>query len=197
MRSMNEGIESGLFQPAGRWQEHWSLPAQRLPIEIFVWNGAHHDRWTSFKYLLRIIYIYGFPYSAISMYAYLRIHSWAATGESWAKQTYRLKYATRLSVIPTKHSAQHAKHTSTAWERKSMSQFDFKGFLAAFRTICTISNRVTMRDPKAMNPKESVDAGPKAESVWCFGCAWKLWESFVPRGRTSVLGPAVQSSTSL
>jgi hypothetical protein len=39
--------------------------------------------------------MYGLPYSAISMYAY------------------RLKYSTRPSTQPTKHSAQHANTTPT------------------------------------------------------------------------------------
>ena len=39
-----------------------------------------------------------------------------------------------------------------------------------------------MRDPKVMDPNESVDALPKAESVGCFGCAWKLYENHSYRG---------------
>lgn len=36
-----------------------------------------------------------------------------------------------------------------------------------------------MRDPNAIDPKESVDARPKAESVGCFGCTWKLCENYL------------------
>jgi hypothetical protein len=42
-------------------------------------------------------------------------------------------------------------------------------FLAAFRIRRTISRIATIRDPNAIDPRESVEARPKALRVGCFG----------------------------
>jgi hypothetical protein len=42
-------------------------------------------------------------------------------------------------------------------------------FLAAFRIRWMISKIVTIRDPKAIDPRESVEARPKALRFGCLG----------------------------
>lgn len=121
------------------------------------------------------------------MYAYLdervKHHTKAQDIDSL---TYRLKYSTILSIQPIKHAAQQARHASTATICRHYYVFStgrhitcsrcpsaFALFLAALRIILRSSKRVTINEPNAIEPRESVEARLKAERVGCFGYANK------------------------
>jgi hypothetical protein len=95
-----------------------------------------------------------------------------------------LKYSARFWRIPTKQAAQHARHTSTAaissMHQKPIEEKDELNIRwpsaaafcwTAFRINLRRSRIVTIKDPNAIEPRESVDARPNAERVGCFGCS--------------------------
>jgi len=74
---------------------------------------------------------------------------------------------------PMKHTAQHAKHASTARNEVDAKHSRWPSALALsfaiLRTSLISSSSVTIREPNAMEPKDSVDARMKADVVGCLG----------------------------
>jgi hypothetical protein len=66
-------------------------------------------------------------------------------------------------IHPTKHSAQHARSASTGWPSALAL------FRTEFRMRRRISSSVTIRDPKATEPKD-LKARPRECSVGRLGC---------------------------
>ena len=79
--------------------------------------------------------------------------------DNFFEMAYLLKYCTMPSIHPMKHSAQRARHASTGCPSALAL------FLATFKSIRMSSRIVTISEPKAIEPSESVDARTNAERV--------------------------------
>lgn len=109
------------------------------------------------------------------MYAYLTFNE--PKINSIGVRAYLLKYWTRPSMQPTKHSAQHARIAATAMHNPIRHNTAVKKqhylrdpscsalFLIAWKSSRIISRIVTMSEPKAIDPSENVDARTKADVV--------------------------------